>query len=294
MNGFSNNVSVIDTASNTVVGTPIPAQAPPPVALTPDGTHGFVVNEFSNNVSVIDTASNTVVGIPIPVGNFPIGVAITPNGTHGYFTNFDDNNVSVIDTATNKMVDTVAVGTFPFAVAVTPDGTHAYVANAGSNNVSVIESISASDFFADVIARIFLRRPAGGPTAACLVEWRKSLSSGAWGGGKRAEILPEASSSPELAVGAPSSTNRVSRLANFATGRSGSTYLMSGDQTSVPSRERPRHANRCQNEPRGTFGPMPGSVCMNNDPQPAAGVAGVCLTMKPVGKPDAGNPHVLV
>ena len=141
VNGFSNNVSVIDTASNTVVGTPIPVgKFPQSVALTPDGTHGFVVNEFSNNVSVIDTASNTVVGIPIPVGNFPIGVAITPNGTHGYVTNFDDNNVSVIDTATNKMVAAVAVGTFPFAVAVTPDGTHAYVTNEFSNNVSVIDT----------------------------------------------------------------------------------------------------------------------------------------------------------
>ncbi len=41
------------------------------------------------------------------------------------------------------------------------------------------------------------------------------LSSGAWGGGKRAEILPGSTSSLERWLGAPSSTNRISCLANF-------------------------------------------------------------------------------
>jgi YVTN family beta-propeller protein len=69
-NRGSNSVSVIDTASNTVVAT-IPVGAfPEGVAITPDGTRAYVTNE-SNTVSVIDTATNTVVAT-IPVAT-PLG-----------------------------------------------------------------------------------------------------------------------------------------------------------------------------------------------------------------------------
>ena len=45
VNTNTNTVSVIDTASNMVVGTPIPVgNAPAAVAVTPDGKHGYVTN----------------------------------------------------------------------------------------------------------------------------------------------------------------------------------------------------------------------------------------------------------
>jgi len=76
-NRGSNSVSVIDTASNTVVAT-IPVGAfPEGVAITPDGTRAYVTDFVSNTVSVIDTATNTVV-VTIGVGLFPTGAAITP------------------------------------------------------------------------------------------------------------------------------------------------------------------------------------------------------------------------
>jgi YVTN family beta-propeller protein len=141
---FTNNVSVIDTASNTVVGTPITVGiAPFGVAITPDGKHAYVANKGSGNVSVIDTATNTVLtgtGFPIAVGSGPVAVAITPDGKQTYVPNFGSNTVSVIDTATNKVTTTITVGMNPGGVAVTPDGKHAYVANDGSGNVSVIDT----------------------------------------------------------------------------------------------------------------------------------------------------------
>ena len=55
-------VSVIDTASDTVVSAPIPVGAGPlGVAVNPAGTRVFVTNLNANSVSVIDTATNTVV-----------------------------------------------------------------------------------------------------------------------------------------------------------------------------------------------------------------------------------------
>ncbi len=73
----SNTVSVIATATNTVVATIPDVSSPSGVAVTPDGKHAYVSNGGSNTVSVIATASNKVVDI-IPVGNGPSAVGIVP------------------------------------------------------------------------------------------------------------------------------------------------------------------------------------------------------------------------
>jgi YVTN family beta-propeller protein len=159
-NGADNTVSVIDTASNTVVGTIPVGQDPFGVTITSDGTHAYVTNQLEDSVSVIDTASNTVVAT-IPGFILPTGVAITPDGTDPYEgvdrrhqspayvtnhvstidgSNFPASAVSVIDIARNKVVATIPVGQFPSGVAITPDGTHAYVANQGDGTVSVIDT----------------------------------------------------------------------------------------------------------------------------------------------------------
>jgi YVTN family beta-propeller protein len=62
-------VSVIDTATNTVIATipiggiPIGGNRAYGVAITPDGTRAYVVTN-DNTASVIDTATNTVVATP--------------------------------------------------------------------------------------------------------------------------------------------------------------------------------------------------------------------------------------
>ena len=61
-NEYSNTVSVIDTATNTVTAT-VPVESyPSGVAVSPDGTRVYVVNE-GGTVSVIDTVTNTVTAI---------------------------------------------------------------------------------------------------------------------------------------------------------------------------------------------------------------------------------------
>jgi YVTN family beta-propeller protein len=134
--GFPGTVSVIATASNTVVAT-IPVGVLQAVAVAPDGIHVYVT--AGGGVSVIATATNTVVAT-VPVGVAPEGIAVTPDGKHAYVANASPvpGTVSVIDTASNTVVATATVGILPAAVAVTPDGKHVYVANSFSDNVSVI------------------------------------------------------------------------------------------------------------------------------------------------------------
>jgi YVTN family beta-propeller protein len=80
-------VSVIDTASNTVVNTIYVRTWPVGVAFAPErGDHrhqplAYVTNEIDSTVSVIDTASNQVVAT-VPVGNGADAVAfatVTPS-----------------------------------------------------------------------------------------------------------------------------------------------------------------------------------------------------------------------
>lgn len=75
-NVTSNNVSVIDTATDTAIGSPIPVESEPHgVAVTPDGSKVYVANSGDNSVSVID-ASKNVVTVTIPVGESPFAFGI--------------------------------------------------------------------------------------------------------------------------------------------------------------------------------------------------------------------------
>jgi uncharacterized repeat protein (TIGR01451 family) len=110
----SDDVSVIDTASNTVITTIPVGLNSAGVAVSPDGAFVYVTNQSSASVSVIATATNTVTAT-IPVGAGPFGVAVTPDGAFVYVANVGSGTVSVIDTATNTVTDTIPVGRVPIA-----------------------------------------------------------------------------------------------------------------------------------------------------------------------------------
>jgi YVTN family beta-propeller protein len=140
-NSWDGNVSVIDTATNTVTDTVKVGSSD--VVVSPDGKKVYVTNRDSNNISVIDTDTNTVTAT-VPVGNSPSGVAVTADGKKVYVANsgnitITDDTVSVIDTATNTVTATVHVGNYSSGVAVTADGKKVYVANRG-HYVSVIDT----------------------------------------------------------------------------------------------------------------------------------------------------------
>jgi YVTN family beta-propeller protein len=139
-NAADSTVSVISTATNTVIATIPVGVGPSGVAVTPDGSKVYVAN--GNTVSVISAATNTVIAtIPVHGTGVPRGVAVTPDGKKVYVANLSDNTVSVISTATNTVIGSpIPVGVEPSGVAVTPDGSKVYVANAFDTTVSVINT----------------------------------------------------------------------------------------------------------------------------------------------------------
>lgn len=136
-----NSVSVIDTATNAVVGKPIPVgAAPSSVAVTPDGKRAYVTNFGSNNVSVIDTATGEPLAGTIKVGEGPQSIAISPDGQTAYVADLLGNEVTAIDTRTDAVVGQAKGLDKPISIAVAPDGRSVWVADEGDNSVSVLDS----------------------------------------------------------------------------------------------------------------------------------------------------------
>jgi YVTN family beta-propeller protein len=145
-NRDSNQVSVLDTGTNHLVGGQIELGAgaePASVAVTPDGRFAYVADAGDEAVSVIDTATRKTVGEPIEVGRLPFGIAITPDGRLAFVTDRAGEEVSVIDTATRKVVAEIPIGSggsIPVGVAVSPDGKFAYVTDSAADAVEVIDT----------------------------------------------------------------------------------------------------------------------------------------------------------
>jgi YVTN family beta-propeller protein len=124
-------VFVIDTRTNTVVGSPIVVGGTPlGIAVNPANTRVYVA-DANGPVSAIDTSTNTVTPV-INLGSAgPAYLAFNPAGTRLYALQVEGGTVAVIDTATNTVIDTIVysvVGTtFTGAIAINPAGTRAYI-----------------------------------------------------------------------------------------------------------------------------------------------------------------------
>lgn len=151
-NSGGTTVSIIDTTTDTVIGTISGFDGPSGMVITSDGNTGYVNNYGSGNplssgngttVRIVDLVNNVIVGAPITTGQAPAALAITPDNAFVYSANYVDGNpntatLSKIQTSNNAVT---TIGPFspngfsgPFAIKITPDGTKALVTNFGSNN----------------------------------------------------------------------------------------------------------------------------------------------------------------
>jgi YVTN family beta-propeller protein len=132
-------MSVIDTATNQVVGSPIPTgSGPDSIAVAPNGKTLYVTSG-GGDITVVNTQTNqvvtTITGLP-PLET----IAISPDGKTAYVSSPNEDRVVVVDLQTNQAVGSIPVGENPIGVAFSPNGTVAYVVNDDDDNVSVINT----------------------------------------------------------------------------------------------------------------------------------------------------------
>ncbi|MEW6232559.1 MAG: kelch repeat-containing protein, partial [Chloroflexota bacterium] len=139
-NEGSDNVSVIDGATNQVVATVTVGIGPFGVGVNPATNRIYVANRGSDNVSVIDGNTNQVVAT-VTVGTMPYGLAVNPITNRIYVGNNLGRSVSVIDGASNSVVGTISLGGDQpdQGLAVNPVTNRIYVGNHLGRNISVID-----------------------------------------------------------------------------------------------------------------------------------------------------------
>ncbi len=134
---FTNQVTVIDTASWSVAATVSVGTFPFRAVFAPDDSALYVSNDNSNSVSVLKhpggawSVSNT-----IAVGQGPFELAVDATNSKLYVANFTSGNVGFVDLATGTMTNTVKVPDSPQAIALSPSGSCLYAAS-GTWSVSV-------------------------------------------------------------------------------------------------------------------------------------------------------------
>jgi YVTN family beta-propeller protein len=139
-NVLDNTLSVIDVATNTVVGAIPVAGQPIYLVINRAGNRAYVTLAMTRAVAVVDLVAGTVIATTPPIG---VGSAHStlggPGGEFLYAIDMSGNVVRVIDTATNTLVTSLPVGGGPIAIGDTPDGTQVYVSD-NFGNFSVIDT----------------------------------------------------------------------------------------------------------------------------------------------------------
>jgi len=158
-NDYDDDVTVIDTATNTVssvihLGTGGGGEqglsgSTRDVAVSPDSRRIYVTLPQDDELAVIDTSTNAVTAT-VDAGDYPEFLVLSPDGLHAYIANVGDGSssppmLSVFDTSS----DTVT-GTIPMSNEQTPasryialgaDGTHVYwIGNrGGADAISILD-----------------------------------------------------------------------------------------------------------------------------------------------------------
>ncbi|NVN97702.1 MAG: choice-of-anchor D domain-containing protein, partial [Geobacteraceae bacterium] len=135
----SNNVTVINGATDTVIGSGITVgTSPMAIAVNTETNKIYVANNVSGTVSVIDGGLGYVTNT-ITVGSNPRGLAVNPFTNLIYVANWGSNSVSVIDGSTDTVTATVT-GVFsnPERVAVNPVTNKIYVGVRSASNITII------------------------------------------------------------------------------------------------------------------------------------------------------------
>lgn len=109
-NRLSNDVTVVSTATNHMLGMVPVGNLPSSISADLIRKEIYVTNERSNDLSIISTVDDRVVAT-VPVNRKPTGVAVGKDKL--YIFNEGSNNISLVSPSTRKVVGTITLAVSP-------------------------------------------------------------------------------------------------------------------------------------------------------------------------------------
>ena len=144
-NEKSGTISIIDTATDTVVGDMPAGTKPRGLAVSHDGKELYVSDQPNNELVIVDLEKRVPVG-QIDLGESPEGVGISPDGKWIIAASEISNSISFIDGKTKKKVFSVKTqGKNPEHAVFSPDGKWVYVSAEEADSVDIIDVDKRTD-----------------------------------------------------------------------------------------------------------------------------------------------------
>src|SRR5580693_10670064 len=139
-NSAGDDVSIIDPATNKVVGTINGIEVNHGAAAAPDGSHYYISDEGRSTLDVVDTKTLKVTR-SIPLSGHPNNIGISKDGRRVYVSiAVAPGAVDVIDTTSLEKVKSIPIKGAVHNTYVTPDGRYVVAGSIAGKTISVIDA----------------------------------------------------------------------------------------------------------------------------------------------------------
>ncbi len=173
-NSAGDAVSLIDPATNTVVGEVKDIEANHGAAAAPDGSRLYVTDEADSTLDIADAKTLAVVK-RVPLSGHPNNLSISKDGRRVYIAIAQaPGAVDVVDTASGSVVKTIPIEGAGHNTYVTPDGRFVVAGSVAGKSLTVIDAatdaVAWSMKFEGGVRPITFEKKADGSTGRMFVQ----------------------------------------------------------------------------------------------------------------------------
>lgn len=145
-NSAGDSVTIVNPASDRVVGEFRVSRNPHGIVPSPDGKRFYISSEGEDVLDVVDRSSLRITR-RVPIGRRPNNIAITPDGRRVYVCIRSGSTVDIVDTASLEKVKSVPVGDAPHNIYCTADGKWMLATSMGGKKITAIDVRTESPEF---------------------------------------------------------------------------------------------------------------------------------------------------
>ncbi len=138
-NSAGDSVSLIDPATNAVVGEIKDIEVNHGAAAAPDGSRLYVTNEAESTLEIVDAKTLKIVA-HVPLSGHPNNLSISKDGRRVYIAIAQaPGTVDVVDTGSRSLVKKIPIDGAGHNTYVTPDGKYVVAGSVAGRSVTVID-----------------------------------------------------------------------------------------------------------------------------------------------------------